>query len=144
MDDEWSGPIYRDYGRRARRYVPRAGHYADGISVKMQTNIGSSGAVAPIYLSYRLMLLQRGGVQLNEWARSYFLGGYYGEWVNQQQYHITYPGISRIVTAVSPFLRLWMVRTDGQAVVATDRDRKSTRLNSSHHSISYAVFCLKK
>src|SRR5438477_4284006 len=25
-----------------------------------------------------------------------------------------------------------------------DRDRKSTRLNSSHMSISYAVFCLKK
>src|SRR5689334_25315001 len=24
------------------------------------------------------------------------------------------------------------------------RDRKSTRLNSSHSSISYAVFCLKK
>src|SRR5207245_7030065 len=27
---------------------------------------------------------------------------------------------------------------------ADDRDRKSTRLNSSHGSISYAVFCLKK
>src|SRR5438477_4532038 len=26
----------------------------------------------------------------------------------------------------------------------TGRDRKSTRLNSSHMSISYAVFCLKK
>src|SRR5574337_1678733 len=26
----------------------------------------------------------------------------------------------------------------------TPLDRKSTRLNSSHHSISYAVFCLKK
>src|SRR5690242_21289119 len=25
-----------------------------------------------------------------------------------------------------------------------DQDRKSTRLNSSHMSISYAVFCLKK
>src|SRR5438477_9064590 len=25
-----------------------------------------------------------------------------------------------------------------------DKDRKSTRLNSSHMSISYAVFCLKK
>src|SRR5207245_11397512 len=25
-----------------------------------------------------------------------------------------------------------------------ERDRKSTRLNSSHGSISYAVFCLKK
>src|SRR5574337_1662855 len=27
---------------------------------------------------------------------------------------------------------------------SNDADRKSTRLNSSHHSISYAVFCLKK
>src|SRR5258708_31442831 len=29
-------------------------------------------------------------------------------------------------------------------VVSTSRDRKSTRLNSSHQIISYAVFCLKK
>src|SRR5699024_11854554 len=29
-------------------------------------------------------------------------------------------------------------------LAATERDRKSTRLNSSHVSISYAVFCLKK
>src|SRR2546428_3683038 len=28
--------------------------------------------------------------------------------------------------------------------VELDRDRKSTRLNSSHDQISYAVFCLKK
>src|SRR3712207_544521 len=28
--------------------------------------------------------------------------------------------------------------------VQTDEDRKSTRLNSSHANISYAVFCLKK
>src|SRR5207248_4569453 len=27
---------------------------------------------------------------------------------------------------------------------ALDEDRKSTRLNSSHRTISYAVFCLKK
>src|SRR2546430_11844539 len=32
--------------------------------------------------------------------------------------------------------------TDGDAVAL--RDRKSTRLNSSHSQISYAVFCLKK
>src|SRR5256886_6692306 len=35
----------------------------------------------------------------------------------------------------------------GQIMVARDRlaeDRKSTRLNSSHSQISYAVFCLKK
>src|SRR5690242_20858030 len=29
-------------------------------------------------------------------------------------------------------------------LIDADRDRKSTRLNSSHMSISYAVFCLKK
>src|SRR5438477_7804030 len=29
-------------------------------------------------------------------------------------------------------------------LVVAQRDRKSTRLNSSHMSISYAVFCLKK
>src|SRR2546430_11343882 len=29
-------------------------------------------------------------------------------------------------------------------LLATVRDRKSTRLNSSHSQISYAVFCLKK
>src|SRR3712207_8889910 len=31
-----------------------------------------------------------------------------------------------------------------QGVVTVVRDRKSTRLNSSHANISYAVFCLKK
>src|SRR5437867_9983149 len=28
--------------------------------------------------------------------------------------------------------------------ISADEDRKSTRLNSSHRTISYAVFCLKK
>src|SRR5438445_8124373 len=33
----------------------------------------------------------------------------------------------------------------GRVVIGIDRtDRKSTRLNSSHANISYAVFCLKK
>src|SRR5258708_18526609 len=31
-----------------------------------------------------------------------------------------------------------------RALVPADPDRKSTRLNSSHQIISYAVFCLKK
>src|SRR5437660_4415899 len=31
-----------------------------------------------------------------------------------------------------------------QDPIVTQRDRKSTRLNSSHVAISYAVFCLKK
>src|SRR3712207_7616740 len=32
----------------------------------------------------------------------------------------------------------------GNSVGVTASDRKSTRLNSSHANISYAVFCLKK
>src|SRR5438309_6007240 len=32
----------------------------------------------------------------------------------------------------------------GSSGVSPVKDRKSTRLNSSHSSISYAVFCLKK
>src|SRR3712207_8243802 len=35
-------------------------------------------------------------------------------------------------------------RADGGGASGGDRDRKSTRLNSSHANISYAVFCLKK
>src|SRR5438105_7524235 len=35
-------------------------------------------------------------------------------------------------------------RVPDDNVVKVERDRKSTRLNSSHEWISYAVFCLKK
>src|SRR3989449_8073820 len=34
--------------------------------------------------------------------------------------------------------------TENAAQIPTSLDRKSTRLNSSHGYISYAVFCLKK
>src|SRR3712207_7302618 len=33
---------------------------------------------------------------------------------------------------------------EGSRLLASCQDRKSTRLNSSHANISYAVFCLKK
>src|SRR5438874_10290529 len=42
--------------------------------------------------------------------------------------------------AETPYTRLLMRRVAPK----DDRDRKSTRLNSSHVEISYAVFCLKK
>src|SRR2546430_15107771 len=35
-------------------------------------------------------------------------------------------------------------RGHGDPALGKERDRKSTRLNSSHSQISYAVFCLKK
>src|SRR3712207_8350464 len=46
-----------------------------------------------------------------------------------------------LVAVVSLLLGLYMnSREDGISLL----DRKSTRLNSSHANISYAVFCLKK
>src|SRR5688572_32329296 len=38
----------------------------------------------------------------------------------------------------------WEQVTHSLAALYADVDRKSTRLNSSHSQISYAVFCLKK
>src|SRR5690606_40862453 len=38
------------------------------------------------------------------------------------------------------FVEVWSAQTDQLRI----RDRKSTRLNSSHVKSSYAVFCLKK
>src|SRR2546427_1653599 len=37
-----------------------------------------------------------------------------------------------------------LVMVDGDDTYEAEADRKSTRLNSSHSQISYAVFCLKK
>src|SRR5256886_13291526 len=37
-----------------------------------------------------------------------------------------------------------LIRPHDWSMASNGRDRKSTRLNSSHSQISYAVFCLKK
>src|SRR3712207_8075591 len=39
---------------------------------------------------------------------------------------------------------VWRKGSQHPLAPSTARDRKSTRLNSSHANISYAVFCLKK
>src|SRR3712207_8407182 len=45
---------------------------------------------------------------------------------------------------VTNFSHVCIGVTDIDRSLAWYRDRKSTRLNSSHANISYAVFCLKK
>src|SRR3954471_2346048 len=52
--------------------------------------------------------------------------------VNAPDYRDTYANSIQIRVSVWDFLLVF------------GRDRKSTRLNSSHVEISYAVFCLKK
>src|SRR2546430_3072002 len=51
---------------------------------------------------------------------------------------------SRSWTSCDAERRLALVAAELLRIVASWPDRKSTRLNSSHSQISYAVFCLKK
>ena len=51
---------------------------------------------------------------------------------------------ARPMTYVESGQRLGYEPDVARAVCAQLEDRKSTRLNSSHRCISYAVFCLKK
>src|SRR3712207_7430671 len=53
---------------------------------------------------------------------------------------------SRKITEGNIFVALEGDVVDGHSFIdmAIQKDRKSTRLNSSHANISYAVFCLKK
>src|SRR2546430_12683300 len=44
----------------------------------------------------------------------------------------------------NPYTRFWGTPRYPALQLPGERDRKSTRLNSSHSQISYAVFCLKK
>src|SRR5438445_10050567 len=56
-----------------------------------------------------------------------------------------YDGESGQLLAMLEADHLGRLRTGAASGVATKHiDRKSTRLNSSHANISYAVFCLKK
>src|SRR5688572_31843247 len=46
--------------------------------------------------------------------------------------------------AIAATTRLGGIDDNGDEIHLFEGDRKSTRLNSSHSQISYAVFCLKK
>src|SRR5207245_10360992 len=48
------------------------------------------------------------------------------------------------IAPVMPDYGGWIETQRPASFLQTPTDRKSTRLNSSHGSISYAVFCLKK
>src|SRR5690242_21496737 len=58
------------------------------------------------------------------------------------------PTIGALVVGTDPLdaapVGVHLVHRGAVCVRLDRRDRKSTRLNSSHMSISYAVFCLKK
>src|SRR5437867_9162744 len=56
-----------------------------------------------------------------------------------------YPVLAELgFTATTFLITDYIGKTNTWDVRDQERDRKSTRLNSSHRTISYAVFCLKK
>src|SRR5438105_5202872 len=72
------------------------------------------------------------------------------EWIGQhraiEEFVLTHPWF-RVHREVAGLLGTWHARTKWSRCGPALRlgiDRKSTRLNSSHEWISYAVFCLKK
>src|SRR5207244_5529603 len=59
-------------------------------------------------------------------------------------YSEVYPHITRDADGMRQLFRQFSFPGGIHSHVAPETDRKSTRLNSSHQIISYAVFCLKK
>src|SRR5689334_23486792 len=76
----------------------------------------------PPYTEWERKELDRyiGGPLVAKWGEHYLVGG------------------CKMIGAKNPKMTLYWLQNDKL------QDRKSTRLNSSHSSISYAVFCLKK
>src|SRR3712207_8783800 len=63
--------------------------------------------------------------------------GRYGLWIRVDHRDFVAVGLKLANTANAAIVEL-------DTLADAIRDRKSTRLNSSHANISYAVFCLKK
>src|SRR3712207_8271648 len=61
-----------------------------------------------------------------------------------QSHRTSVPGSSLPLPLVNQNLEVIAGSTTASKTSARGLDRKSTRLNSSHANISYAVFCLKK
>src|SRR5699024_11609840 len=111
--------IVKDFVDKHYRTIPDAAHTA---------MIGSSfGATISTYLgaAYKDQIGRLGIFSLTNWAVAQDFDRYIQR--------ITLPKDQRIYIECG---------YSGQNLA--QRDRKSTRLNSSHVSISYAVFCLKK
>src|SRR5437899_3822032 len=70
----------------------------------------------------------------------------YQELMREHHYLGHLPKIGETLWYVASWREQWvaLLSFSASALKCAARDRKSTRLNSSHLGISYAVFCLKK
>src|SRR5690554_7076553 len=93
---------------------------------------------------YGFSIIQRDGNRRGEWTTRSADGSqtlyYRVQLVEDSEAAATLP----IATIPQPARVYWNESEGMAAAQVLERDRKSTRLNSSHVRISYAVFCLKK
>src|SRR5258708_5294442 len=111
---------------------------AMGILGPLSRRVGSAGQVIGVDLDARQLAAARAFIQ-EAGLRNV-------EIVEQDAYHTTFPRESFDLVHVR-FVFAPVGRDEDlvrEMIALTKPDRKSTRLNSSHQIISYAVFCLKK
>src|SRR2546422_6169566 len=89
--------------------------------------------------------------QYGSWSAPVNLGPVINTAANEQHPAISKDGLSLYISSDRPGgfggTDIWVSQracTDADDAACAWQDRKSTRLNSSHGYISYAVFCLKK
>src|SRR5690554_7704589 len=93
----------------------------------------------PFYLMFKIFNFE----VINQAQWVFVLGLFIMVWTNDTFAYLTGRsfGKTRLIERISP-KKSWEGAIGG--FLFTIIDRKSTRLNSSHVRISYAVFCLKK
>src|SRR5690606_41090104 len=82
-------------------------------------------------------------VRLQAWTRERFpqVESFHAAWSGQ----VLEPADGLAFIGADPHHdNVWLITGDSGNGMTHGTDRKSTRLNSSHVKISYAVFCLKK
>src|SRR5438034_5094607 len=151
-----SGPAYLEFrglnldgrGNAADGFFCRGSHHLRFISNSI-SNTGGSG-IASIdcdYLTSDHNLINHNGYIPSGTANPQWYSWTSAISYNSNQWFDNYAGFHNIISnnIISGEVDQSTHHTDGNGIILDlSRDRKSTRLNSSHTVISYAVFCLKK
>src|SRR5204862_2172340 len=129
QDDSLSfGDVNRPDNRKNNLYTKVGYQYGTQFDERMNAIVGEQrGRITPVLTAFREIGPQKTGIAAAVTQSAGTLGGDY-----------TYTRFE------AEGLRRFDLTSTSDRSAAVLLDRKSTRLNSSHVEISYAVFCLKK
>src|SRR5258708_4216391 len=125
-------------GNTHRRPIER-----DMIAVRIGEEIRGMVVAAPDYLARHKRPTTPRDIGAHNCIRFRFPSGVIIPWQSEKKGEQVEVVVEGPLTVNDPELAIRAAR-DGVGVLYQASDRKSTRLNSSHQIISYAVFCLKK